>query len=189
MLTPHMIGNPSSSFSSSSACLFTDVDRSLFFVPPAAERTVCGTQRQKKARQMQTLAERIQQPPGPVEHKHALPPEGRESTRIHMRRHTQPRSKYFHSIFSAAAFLTSSRRLSVSSISSGPPPFPLSADVLEDDISASPAERHGGHQSPSFASLPGLPGDQLLSDFLAVVPPLNHSPGHAQVRKQEETYS
>lgn len=81
-------------------------------------------------------------------------------------------------------FLTSSRRLSVSSISSGPPPFPLSADVLEDDISASPAERHGGHQSPSFASLPGLPGDQLLSDFLAVVPPLNHSPGHAQVRKQ-----
>lgn len=114
MLISHMIGNPSemssllrqssSSFSSSSACLFTDLDRSLFFVPPPAERTVCGTQRQKKARQTQNLAERIQHPPGPVEHKHALPPEGRESTCIHMRRHTQPRSKYFHPIFCAAAF-------------------------------------------------------------------------------------
>lgn len=70
------------------------------------------------------------------------------------------------------------------SISSGPSSFPLSADVLEDDISSSPTERHGGHQSPSFSPLTGLSGDQLLSDFSAVGPPLNHSPSHAQVRKQ-----
>ncbi|XP_042345145.1 myocardin [Plectropomus leopardus] len=62
--------------------------------------------------------------------------------------------------------------------------FPLSADVFEDDMSScassSPTEQHGIHQSPAFSSLPGLSGDQLLSDFSAVGPSLNHSPGHAQ---------
>ncbi|XP_042279707.1 myocardin [Thunnus thynnus] len=110
----------------------------------AQERSVCGAQRQKKARQAQDLSERIQHPPGPVEqqHEHTLPLENR------------------------------------------PASFPLSADVFEDDIStcssSSPTEQHGVHQSPAFRSLPGLSGDQLLSDFSAVGPPLNHSPGHAQ---------
>lgn len=51
------------------------------FLPPV-ERTACGAQRQKKARQAQDLTERIQRPPGPVEqpHKHTLPLENREST-------------------------------------------------------------------------------------------------------------
>ncbi|XP_053182542.1 myocardin [Scomber japonicus] len=65
-----------------------------------------------------------------------------------------------------------------------PASFPLSTDVFEDDISScsssSPPEQHGVHQSPAFRSLPGLSGDQLLSDFSAVGPPLNHSPSHAQ---------
>ncbi|KAJ4931017.1 hypothetical protein JOQ06_025317 [Pogonophryne albipinna] len=65
-----------------------------------------------------------------------------------------------------------------------PASFPLSADVFEDDISScpssSPTEHHGVHQSTAFSSLPGLSGDQLLSDFSAVGPPLIHSPGHAQ---------
>ncbi|XP_031155334.1 myocardin [Sander lucioperca] len=110
----------------------------------AQERTVCGAQRQKKARQTQDLIERIQRPPGPVEqqHEHTLPLENRSAS------------------------------------------FPLSADVFEDDISScsssSPTDQHGVHQSPAFSSLPGLSGDQLLSDFSAVGPPLNHSPGHAQ---------
>ncbi|XP_041798253.1 MEF2-activating motif and SAP domain-containing transcriptional regulator [Chelmon rostratus] len=114
----------------------------------AQERTVCGAQRQKKARQAQDLTERIQRPPGPAEqqHEHTLPLEN----------------------------------------PSGPASFPLSADVFEDDISSSsssssPTEQSGVHQSPAFSSLPGLSGDQLLSDFSAVGPPLNnHSPGHAQ---------
>lgn len=71
-------------------------------------------------------------------------------------------------------------------MSSDPAAFPLSADVFEDDISScsssSPTELV--HQSPAFSSLPGLSGDQLLSDFSAVGPPLKHSPSHAQVRKQ-----
>ncbi|KAM9353280.1 uncharacterized protein ABDE67_005652 [Symphorus nematophorus] len=110
----------------------------------AQERTACGAQRQKKARQAQDLTERIQHPPGPAEqqHEHTLPLENR------------------------------------------PASFPLSADVFEDDISScsssSPTEQHGVHQSPAFTSLPGLSGDQLLSDFPAVGPPLNHSPSHAQ---------
>ncbi|XP_029306992.1 myocardin [Cottoperca gobio] len=110
----------------------------------AQERTVCGAQRQKKARQTQDLTERIQCPPGPVnqQHEHTLPLENR------------------------------------------PASFPLSADVFEDDISScpssSPTEQHGVHQSPAFSSLPRLSGDQLLSDFSAVGPPLNRSPGHAQ---------
>ncbi|XP_034053048.1 myocardin isoform X1 [Gymnodraco acuticeps] len=65
-----------------------------------------------------------------------------------------------------------------------PASFPLSADVFEDDISScpssSPTEHHGIHQSTAFSSLPGLSGDQLLSDFSAVGPPLIRSPGHAQ---------
>ncbi|XP_067367783.1 MEF2-activating motif and SAP domain-containing transcriptional regulator isoform X2 [Channa argus] len=65
-----------------------------------------------------------------------------------------------------------------------PASFPLSADVFEDDIlscsSSSPTEQHGVHQSPTFSSLPGLSGDQLLSDFSALGPPLNHSPSHTQ---------
>ncbi|XP_070692249.1 myocardin isoform X2 [Pempheris klunzingeri] len=65
-----------------------------------------------------------------------------------------------------------------------PASFPRSADVFEDDISScsssSPTEQQGAHQSPAFPSLPGVPGDQLLSDFSAVGPPLNHSPSHAQ---------
>ncbi|XP_078108882.1 uncharacterized protein LOC144519546 isoform X1 [Sander vitreus] len=110
----------------------------------AQERTVCGAQRQKKARQTQDLTERIQRPPGPVEqqHEHTLPLENRSAS------------------------------------------FPLSTDVFEDDISScsssSPTDQHGVHQSPAFSSLPGLSGDQLLSDFSAVGPPINHSPGHAQ---------
>ncbi|XP_019948510.2 myocardin isoform X4 [Paralichthys olivaceus] len=108
------------------------------------ERTVCGAQRQKKARQVQDVTERIQCPPGPVDqqHQHTLSLENRSAS------------------------------------------FPLSADVFEDDISScassSPTEQHGVHQSPAYSSLPGLPGDQLLSDFSAVGPPLNHSPAHAQ---------
>ncbi|XP_019948509.2 myocardin isoform X3 [Paralichthys olivaceus] len=110
----------------------------------AQERTVCGAQRQKKARQVQDVTERIQCPPGPVDqqHQHTLSLENRSAS------------------------------------------FPLSADVFEDDISScassSPTEQHGVHQSPAYSSLPGLPGDQLLSDFSAVGPPLNHSPAHAQ---------
>ncbi|KAI3361100.1 hypothetical protein L3Q82_013301, partial [Scortum barcoo] len=110
----------------------------------AQERTACGAQRQKKARQAQDLNERIQRPTGPGEQqrKHTLPLENR------------------------------------------PASFPLSADVFEDDISScsssSPTEQHGIHQSPTFSSLPGLSGDQLLSDFSAVGPPLNHSPSHTQ---------
>ncbi|XP_035481410.1 myocardin isoform X2 [Scophthalmus maximus] len=110
----------------------------------AQERSVCGAQRQKKARQVQDLAERIQCLPGPVEqqHEHTLPLENR------------------------------------------PASFPLSADVFEDDISSccssSPTEQHGVHQSPAYSSLPGLSGDQLLSDFSDVGPPLSHSPAHAQ---------
>ncbi|XP_070768820.1 myocardin [Enoplosus armatus] len=110
----------------------------------AQERTVCGAQRQKKARQAQDLTERIQRPPGPLEQQHE---------------HTRP-------------------------LENRPASFPLSVDVFEDDISScsssSPTEQHGVHQSPAFSSLPGLSGDQLLSDFSAVGPPLNHSPGHAQ---------
>ncbi|KAM8869981.1 uncharacterized protein AB9W97_017049 isoform 2-T3 [Spinachia spinachia] len=108
----------------------------------AQERTVCGAQRQKKARQTQDLAERIQRPPGPVEHKHTPPLESR------------------------------------------PASFSRSADVFEDDISScpssSPPEQHSAHQSPDFTSLPGLSGDQLLSDFSAVGSSLNHSPCDAQ---------
>lgn len=62
-------------------------------------------------------------------------------------------------------------------ISSGPASFPLSTDVFEDDISScsssSPTEQHGVHQSPAFSSLPGVSGDQLLSDFSAAGPPRN----------------
>lgn len=109
----------------------------------AQERTACGAQRQKKARQAQDLTERIQHPPGPVEPQpeHTLPLENR------------------------------------------PAAFPLSTDVFEDDISSSsssPTEQHGAHQSPAFSSLPGLSGDQLLSDCSAVGPPLNRSPSQAQ---------
>ncbi|XP_028282246.1 myocardin isoform X2 [Parambassis ranga] len=109
----------------------------------AQERTTCGAQRQKKARQAQDLTERIQRPPGPVEqqHKYTPPPENR------------------------------------------PASFPLSTDVLEDDISSSsfsPTEQHSAHQSPAFPSLPGLPGDQLLSDCSAVGPSLNCSPNLTQ---------
>ncbi|XP_028986294.1 myocardin [Betta splendens] len=65
-----------------------------------------------------------------------------------------------------------------------PAPFPVSADVFEDDISScsssSPTEHHGVHQSPGFASLPGLSGDQLLSDFSGIGPALDLSSSHAQ---------
>ncbi|KAL6109377.1 uncharacterized protein ACO6RY_12518 [Pungitius sinensis] len=108
----------------------------------AQERTACGAQRQKKSRQTQDLTERIQRPPGPVEHKHTPPLESR------------------------------------------PASFSLSADVFEDDISScpssSPPEQRSARQSPDFTSLPGLSGDQLLSDFSAVGSSLNHSPCHAQ---------
>ncbi|XP_054869563.1 myocardin isoform X2 [Amphiprion ocellaris] len=50
-----------------------------------------------------------------------------------------------------------------------PASFP---DVFEDDISSSSSPTE--HQSQAFPSLPGLPGDQLLSS--AVAPPLNLSP-------------
>lgn len=47
-----------------------------------AERTTGGTHRPKKARQLQDLvSERVQHPPGPLEQKHPLPSESRESTR------------------------------------------------------------------------------------------------------------
>nr|XP_046256731.1 myocardin [Scatophagus argus] len=109
----------------------------------AEERTVCGAQRQKKARQAQDFTESIQRP-GPVEQQ---------------RKHTLP-------------------------LESCSASFPLSTDVFEDDISScsssSPTDQNGVHQSPTFSSLPGLPGDQLLSDFSAVGPPLNHSPCRAQ---------
>ncbi|XP_030013758.1 myocardin [Sphaeramia orbicularis] len=110
----------------------------------AKERSVCGAQRQKKARQAQDLSERIQRPSGPAEqqHEHTLPLENRSAC------------------------------------------FPLSSDVFEDDISScsssSPTEQNGIHQSSGFPSLPGLSGDQLLSDFSAVGPALNHSPSPAQ---------
>ncbi|KAM9723361.1 myocardin [Menidia menidia] len=108
---------------------------------PAQERSVCGAQRQKKARHAQDLAERIQRPPASVEHQHehALPHESRVA------------------------------------------PFP--ADVFEDDISSpssSTTEQHGAHQTPAISSLTGLPGDQSLSDCVAVGPTLNCSPSHAQ---------
>ncbi|KAM7420963.1 hypothetical protein PAMA_015254 [Pampus argenteus] len=110
----------------------------------AQERSVCGAQRQKKARQAQDLSERIQHPPGPVEQQHE---------------HTLP-------------------------LENCPASFPLSNDVFEDDISScsssSPTEQNGVHQSPALRSLPGLSGDQLLSDLSAVGPPLNRSPSHAQ---------
>ncbi|XP_034552787.1 myocardin isoform X2 [Notolabrus celidotus] len=109
------------------------------------EKTVCGAQRHKKARQAQDLTDRIQRLPGPAQQpheKHTLPLENRSAS------------------------------------------FPLLADVFEDDMSScsssSPTKPHGLHQSPAFSSLPGPAGDQLLSDFSAVAPPLNHSPGQAQ---------
>ncbi|KAF3839657.1 hypothetical protein F7725_018374 [Dissostichus mawsoni] len=111
----------------------------------AQERTVCGAQRQKKARHTQDLTERIRRPPG----------------------------LWINSTNTHCPWRTVS-----------PASFPLSADVFEDDISScpssSPTEHHGVHQSTAFSSLPGLSGDQLLSDFSAVGPPLIHSPGHAQ---------
>ncbi|CAJ1062416.1 myocardin isoform X1 [Xyrichtys novacula] len=110
-----------------------------------SEKTVCGAQRHKKARQAQDLADRIQRLPGPVQQpqeKPTLPLENRSAS------------------------------------------FPLPAGVFEDDIScsssSSPTEQHGLHQSTAFSSLPGLSGDQLLSDFSAVAPPLNHSPAQTQ---------
>ncbi|XP_072250200.1 myocardin [Leuresthes tenuis] len=57
------------------------------------------------------------------------------------------------------------------------------ADVFEDDISSSSSsttEQHGAYQTPAISSLPGLPGDQSLSDCLAVGPALNCSPSHSQ---------
>lgn len=74
-----------------SACLpsvpFIFHHPSLFLQP--TERSVCGAQRQKKARQAQDLSERIQHPPGPVEqqHEHTLPLENRESTRVQTHTH------------------------------------------------------------------------------------------------------
>ncbi|KAG7237628.1 hypothetical protein INR49_032074 [Caranx melampygus] len=53
-------------------------------------------------------------------------------------------------------------------------------DDISSCSSSSPNEQNGVHQSPTFSSLPGLSGDQLLSDFSAVGPSLNHSPSHAQ---------
>ncbi|XP_056143032.1 myocardin [Lampris incognitus] len=68
-----------------------------------------------------------------------------------------------------------------------PVTFPLPADVFEDDISScssSSAEqqiaRDWTHQSQGFTSLPGLAGDQLLSDLSPVVVSANQSPSHAQ---------
>ncbi|XP_077433003.1 uncharacterized protein LOC144058425 [Vanacampus margaritifer] len=69
-----------------------------------------------------------------------------------------------------------------------PAPFPLPADVFEDDISScsssssSPNERGVVPQplASAFPSPPGLPDDQLLSDLSSVGPPLNHSPVHIQ---------
>lgn len=56
-------------------CVASPADVAPVSSPPAspvqAERTVCGGQRQKKARHVQDLGERIQHPPGPVAHKHA----------------------------------------------------------------------------------------------------------------------
>lgn len=147
-----------------------------------AERTTSGTHRPKKARQTQDLAsERVQHPPGPPEHKHPLPLESRESTCNLGRGHSSSAQS------SPLRFVPDIDLLGLpappsSPISSGPPLFPPSADVLEDDIAAK--ERRGGRHSPGFTPLPGLPGDQLLSDFLAVAPPLNHSPGHTQVGEQ-----
>ncbi|KAM3614950.1 uncharacterized protein V6R79_021301 [Siganus canaliculatus] len=109
-----------------------------------SERTACGPQRQKKARQAQNVNEKIPHAPAPAEkqHGHTLPLENR------------------------------------------PASFPLQANVFEDDISScsssSSAEQHVVNQSPAFASLPGLSGDQLLSDFSALGQPLKQSPSHAQ---------
>lgn len=160
------------------------------FLPPV-ERTACGAQRQKKARQAQDLTERIQRPPGPVEqpHKHTLPLENRESTsHTHAPAHTDRVTHIFIFFYfpTQSPLLLFWPYLLSLFISSGPASFPLSTDVFEDDISScssSPNEQHGVHQSPAFSSLSGLSGDQLMSDFSAVGPPLNHSPSHAQVRK------
>ncbi|XP_074540494.1 uncharacterized protein LOC141801377 [Halichoeres trimaculatus] len=109
------------------------------------EKTVCGAQRHKKARQSQDLTDRIQRLPGSVQ---------------------QPHEKHTPPLENRAAS------------------FPLPADVFEDDISScsssSPSKPHGLHQSAAFPSLQGLSGDQLLSDFSAVAPPLNKSPGETQ---------
>lgn len=71
---------------------------------PPTERSVCGAQRQKKARRVQDLSERIQRPPGPAEqqHEHTLPLENRESTRIRMHRHTH---RHSHTISSPPPLL------------------------------------------------------------------------------------
>ncbi|XP_034029443.1 myocardin-like [Thalassophryne amazonica] len=110
------------------------------------ERSVSGFQRQKKARQSQDLCERIQHPPGP--------PEQRFECTVAQENAESP------------CIRTSS--------------FPLSTDVFENDISSCssspPTEQHAVHQSPAFSPISGLSGDQLLSDFSAVGPPINLSP-------------
>lgn len=111
---------------------------------PAKERSVCGAQRQKRARQAQDLGERVPCLSGPAkqQHEHRLPLENR------------------------------------------PACFSLLSDVFEDDISScsssSPTEQHSAHQSAALLSIPGLSGDQLLSDFSAVGTQLSHSPNHIQ---------
>ncbi|XP_051812473.1 myocardin [Acanthochromis polyacanthus] len=83
-------------------------------------------------------------------------------------------SSSVNSVSPAAAFSFCSAppTFLTSSVSSGPASFP---DVFEDDISSSSSSSSPTeHQSQAFPSLPGLPGDQLLSS--AVAPPLNLSP-------------
>lgn len=66
--------------------------------------------------------------------------------------------------------------------------MPETTDVLKDDIGSSPAEQRAFAKSPSFSALPGLSGDQLKSDFLAVGPPLHHRAACAQVREKFMLY-
>ncbi|XP_077577281.1 uncharacterized protein LOC144199489 [Stigmatopora nigra] len=65
-----------------------------------------------------------------------------------------------------------------------PAPLPPPTDAFQDDISSSPSpsESRALPRPPTsaFPSAPGLPNDRLLSDMSPLVPPLNHSPLHAQ---------
>lgn len=141
------------------------------FLPPSlpTERTPCGGQRQKKARHAQYLVERVQHPPGPAEHKRAFSLESGQFPPLSL-------------LARPPGSLPGSRPPPLSS------PMPSgsaseSTDVLKDDITPSPAEQRAFPKSPGFSPLPGLPGDQLKSEFPAVAPPLHHRAAHAQVRK------
>lgn len=108
MFTSHMILLPPSLFNllSSFFLLISHLSPSLTYLHHSllssshAERAVCGAQRQKKARQVKDLTERIQHPPRPVEpqHKRTQPPKSGESTCIHMHQctHSHRHFSFFH---------------------------------------------------------------------------------------------